>query len=192
MVICVWGWQCFCLQMCPFSVCVQHRGTNVPAFWIAGSVTWPALVTWPDGNTMLWPFHGGCVDSPLAMLSLSLPLQQAMCSVAQARPTLCDPMNCSPPGSSVHGIFQARILKWAAISYSRRVTGEAPGNGCSVTLRPGVRVPTMCGWPAVKSTVGIWYQQEINVFLWVILGVVCCCFRTWLGPSRSIQYWKSF
>ena len=32
---------------------------------------------------------------------------------------LCDPMNYSPPGSSVHRIFQARILEWVAISYSR-------------------------------------------------------------------------
>ena len=35
--------------------------------------------------------------------------------------TLCDPMNCSLPGSSIHGIFQARILEWFAISYSRRI-----------------------------------------------------------------------
>ena len=33
--------------------------------------------------------------------------------------TLCDPMNWSLPGSSVHGVFQARILKWVAISLSR-------------------------------------------------------------------------
>ena len=33
--------------------------------------------------------------------------------------THCDPMNCSPPGSSVHGIFQARIVGWVAISYSK-------------------------------------------------------------------------
>ena len=33
--------------------------------------------------------------------------------------TLCDPMDCSPPGSSVHGILQARILEWVTISYSR-------------------------------------------------------------------------
>ena len=39
--------------------------------------------------------------------------------VAQSCPTLCDPMDCSLPGSSVHGIFQARILEWAAISFSR-------------------------------------------------------------------------
>ena len=36
--------------------------------------------------------------------------------VAQSCPTLCDPMDCSPPGSSVHGILQARILEWGAIS----------------------------------------------------------------------------
>ena len=35
-------------------------------------------------------------------------------------PTLCDPMDCSPPGSSAHGIFLARILEWVAISFSRR------------------------------------------------------------------------
>ena len=32
--------------------------------------------------------------------------------------TLCDPMDCSPPGSSAHGIFQARVLEWGAIDFS--------------------------------------------------------------------------
>ena len=40
--------------------------------------------------------------------------------VAQSCPTLCDPVDCSLPGSSVHEIFQARILEWVAISFSRR------------------------------------------------------------------------
>ena len=39
--------------------------------------------------------------------------------VAQSCPTLCNPMDCSPPGSSAHGILQARILEWLAISFSR-------------------------------------------------------------------------
>ena len=38
---------------------------------------------------------------------------------AQLCPGLCNPMDCSPPGSSVHGIFQVRILEWVAIFYSR-------------------------------------------------------------------------
>ena len=40
--------------------------------------------------------------------------------VAQSCPTLCDSMDCSLPGSSLHGIFQARVLEWVAISFSRR------------------------------------------------------------------------
>ena len=39
--------------------------------------------------------------------------------VAQSCPTLCDPMDCSLPGSSVHGIFQAIVLEWIVISFSR-------------------------------------------------------------------------
>ena len=42
-----------------------------------------------------------------------------VCSVTQSCPTLCNPMDCSRPGSSVHGISQARILDWVAISSSR-------------------------------------------------------------------------
>ena len=46
-------------------------------------------------------------------------LQCCCCLVAESCPTLCDPMDCSPPGSSVHGILQSRILEWVAISFSR-------------------------------------------------------------------------
>ena len=37
---------------------------------------------------------------------------------AQSCPTLSDPMDCSLPGSSIHGIFQARVLQWGAIAFS--------------------------------------------------------------------------
>ena len=39
--------------------------------------------------------------------------------VTQLCPTLLDPMDCSLPGSSIHGIFQARVLEWGAIAFSR-------------------------------------------------------------------------
>ena len=45
--------------------------------------------------------------------------EKTVCSVAQSCLTLCDPMNCSPPGSSVHEISQARILERVAIPFSR-------------------------------------------------------------------------
>ena len=41
--------------------------------------------------------------------------------VAQSCPTLSDPMDCSLPGSSIHGIFKARVLEWAAIAFSSAV-----------------------------------------------------------------------
>ena len=51
-------------------------------------------------------------------------------SVAQSCPALCDPVDCSPPDSSVHGILQARILEWIAISFSGDLSdpGIKPGS----------------------------------------------------------------
>ena len=46
------------------------------------------------------------------------------CSVTQSCSTLCDPMDCSLPDSSIHWIFQARILEWAAISFSREMINQ--------------------------------------------------------------------
>ena len=66
-----------------------------------------------DWKSHVWKraFVCVCVCSHLA-------LPACKCSLSHVR--LCDPMDCSPPGSSVHGIFQARILEWVAIYYSRR------------------------------------------------------------------------
>ena len=44
--------------------------------------------------------------------------------VAQSCPILRDPMDCSLPGSFVHGIFQARVLEWVAIAFSRSLTTD--------------------------------------------------------------------
>ena len=41
--------------------------------------------------------------------------------VTQSCPTLSDPMDCRLPGSSIHGIFQARVLEWGAIAFSARI-----------------------------------------------------------------------
>ena len=69
---------------------------------------------------LLWKSHL-TATSPLwsqSPLSLS-PLFASESEVAQSCPTLCDPTDYSPPGSTVHGILQARILEWVAISFSR-------------------------------------------------------------------------
>ena len=67
---------------------------------------------WPWGSFCFFPSNKDVVPLVLhCMLLCARSLQ--LC------PTLCDPMDYSPPGSSVHGIFQARILEWVAISSSR-------------------------------------------------------------------------
>ena len=60
----------------------------------------------------LFTIHQTVTTLLFAMLSV-------MCSYAQSCPTLCNPMDCSPPGSSLCGIFQVRIVEWVAIAFSR-------------------------------------------------------------------------
>ena len=50
--------------------------------------------------------------------------------VAQLCPTLCDPMDCSLPGSSIHGTFQARVLEWGAIDLSVQHSNTQLMQGC--------------------------------------------------------------
>ena len=55
----------------------------------------------------------------------------------QSCPTLCDPMDCSPPGSSVHGIFQARVVEWGAIAFSILLAAAAAAKSLQ-------SCPTLC------------------------------------------------
>ena len=59
-----------------------------------------------------------------------------VCLATQSCPTLCNPMHCSPPGSSVHGILQARILEWEAVPFSsqtrlKRLSSSSSSNATS-------------------------------------------------------------
>ena len=47
----------------------------------------------------------------------------AAAKLLQSCPILSDPMDCSLPGSAIHGIFQARVLEWGAIAFSKRTYG---------------------------------------------------------------------
>ena len=76
-----------------------------------------------------------------------------LCTDAQSYPTLCDPMDYSPPGSSVHGISQARILEWVAISSSRN---SYPGVWPGLCLAAGSHIPTDT-WPRV-----VWFKWSLK------------------------------
>ena len=70
---------------------------------------------------------------------MSLEIDSVCVSVTQSCLTLCNPMDCSPPGSSVHGISQARILECIAISYSREASQsrDQPKSPGSLALAGG-------------------------------------------------------
>ena len=60
----------------------------------------------------------------------------AAAKLLQSCPTLCDPMDSSPPGSSVHGILQERILEWVAISFSNACMGAKSLQSCPTLCDP--------------------------------------------------------
>ena len=73
------------------------------------------------------------------------------CVCALSGPTLCDSMDGSPPGSSVHGIFQAKILEWAAISFSRGSSWPRNRTYVSCVSYSGRRILYHCAtWKANK------------------------------------------
>ena len=104
-------------------------------------------VSRPDCHLRFWPtcyqWETAMNPSPglfnllnwLAELRETLYLQDhCLCSVAQPRLTLCNPVDCNPPGSSIHGVFQARTLEWVDISYSNGSSQPQGWNLCLLCL----------------------------------------------------------
>ena len=73
---------------------------------------------------------------------------QRKVSVAQSYPTLCNPMDCSPPGSSVHGILQTRMLEWVAVSSPRDLPNLGIKPGC-----PELKADSLPPEPLIKPTI---------------------------------------
>ena len=82
------------------------------------------------------------------------------CLVAQLCLTPCNPMDCSPPGSSVHGILQARILEWIAFP-----SGDLPNPGIE-PRSPALQVDSLLSEPPGKLWISPhWHLKELQ-FLW--------------------------
>ena len=99
---------------------------------IHGSQSWTLLSNWTELNWMYVCMLVSQFVPPSSSPTVSTSLFSMSCvsiesesEVRQWCPTLCDPMDCSLPGSSLHGIYQARVLEWVAISFP----GDPPDPG---------------------------------------------------------------
>ena len=100
--------------------------------------------------------------------------------------TLCDPVDCSPPGSPVHGIFQARILEWVAISFSRGTSQP----------RDWTRVSCIAVLWLVQHSQRRWWKKQPDLatgktmtqpkFLYYLESRVC----TWYKKKKKKIYMK--
>ena len=105
----------------------------------------------------------------------------------QSCPSLCDPMDCSPPGSSVHGILQARMLEWAAVSSSKGSSepGIEPASLMSPALAGGF-FTTSATMGLAKKFVQAFLQDLTNFLANPEFGVIRELFPCFLSPCPSM------
>jgi len=126
--------------------------------------------------------------------------------VAQLCPTLCDPVNCSPPDSSVHGILQAKILKWVAIHFSRGFSqrrdqtqvSHVAGRIFTIWATREAPMVLYCSWISASVFMvsvkpqgdpvdwPISFQFKLFVCVWVRVGVMTSRLFTWAGNPPSL------
>ena len=110
----------------------------------------------------------------ILLYSVILVIYKSESEAGQLCPTLCDPMDYSLPGSSVHGIFQERIVEWVAISFSRR--SSQPRDWTRVSCIVGRRFTIWASREAIKKA----KRQRIEAFeLW--------CWRRLWRVCKEIQ-----
>ena len=115
--------------------------------------------------------------------------------------TLCDSMDHSPPGSSVHGIFQARILEPVSSSYSRASAWSRDQTciSCVSRIARGITTATWEAQPMIQAQIGDWKEAgrwglSVNAYSTLLRGL-----RGWqwlsrkdLTPRNALPLWVSF
>ena len=115
------------------------------------------------------------ISSPCTHLCTHMPnytrnliISNCCCSsVTKSCPTRCNPMNCNPPDSSVHGIFQARILQWVAIFFSRRASWPRNRTHISWIGRQILYCLSHMGSPIYHDFCLNWHLHNLRC--------ICCC-----------------
>ena len=95
--------------------------------------------------------------------------------VAQSWPTLCDPMDCSLPGSSIHGILSARVLEWVAIPFSRGSSQPRDQTCVSfVSLAPPPRRCHQKPWKKLRPDQASFFKQQKSKICFLLIIKVLC------------------
>ena len=115
------------------------------------------------------PFRPGATSVAAAAAAAAKSLQSC--------PTLCDPRDCSPSGSSVHGILQGRILEWEAIPFSRGLPD--PGIERSSPILQAESLPSEPpGKPEIQSITNSKTSFSVGIiYPWDLLRCVCFIFK---------------
>ena len=133
-------------------------------------------VTW---CCILW-FLSAFPTSPHGTFLQGHHIHLCICVNAQSYLTLCNPMDCRPPGSSVHGIFQARVLEWGAIAFSSHyaaakslqsyptlcdpIDGRPPGSSV-----PGILQARTLEWVAIFFSNAWKWKVKVKLLSCVLL-----------------------
>ena len=142
-------------------------------------------------HTQLIVFHR--VEEALKPTGEKSPIMQSESEITQSCPTLCDPMDCSLSGSSIHGIFQARVLEWIAISFSRG--SSRPRNR---TRSPALQADALPSEPPgkphyakdnPKSTTGLTLRVEGNAIRKECIESFSCGLVQFYLLSRVVFIW---
>ena len=112
--------------------------------------------------------------------------------VMQSCPTLCDPTDCSPPGSSVHGIFQARVLEWGAIAFSEdwaNVPQLLLITFCLSVAQFYLENPTFASGSILNKWI---HQKSLSVYMFPMIMNYTASAVPWLisGCPSQFQVWR--
>ena len=145
----------------------------------------PTLVTLPLGPRTLILL---CIKLPTEILPLYFGAQNretfwSACTLSSCL-TLCNSMDCSPPGSSVHGILQPRILEWVAISFSRDLLKEYFLIQLDLQLQAGKQFKGRC----VCQALGTWWGAAPTL-PWDSKGSFFKAKLRWKSGHPSVILW---
>ena len=151
---------------------------NLPTMW----ETWVRSLGWEDPLEKGKATHFSILAWRISW-NVCIVFIHSMCvrpESLQSCPTACDPMDCSPPGSSVHGILQARILEWVAMPSSR---GSSRPRDQTCIVR---RFTTGASLEAHSF-------NTLQIFLEHLLCARCCTGHYWTQQgTKSLSPWNAF